>query len=433
MTLLRSYATISDLLEGLIGLRIPLPVFSFGFFVALAFLIAAWLLTKELKRKENQGLLSPVKEDLVVGEPPSFTEVAINAIIGGLLGFKFGVILSDYNAFSSNPQELIFSSEGSILGALIGAALLGYLKYYEKKKQQLPKPQKKKVDVFPHQRVGDIVVLAAVFGILGAKIFSNFEEPNGWQDFFRDPLGNFFSGLTIYGGLILGAAAVIWFARRKKIGVLHLGDAVAPALILAYGIGRIGCQVSGDGDWGIYNSAYVTAEDGSIVEADDSTFIQVLEAYPTYFSYSFSDREDIPHTSFRAPSWMPVSWVAQNFAHNVNDDGLPLPDCEGKFCSVLPVPVFPTAMYETIMSVLLFGLLWVLRKRIAVPGVLFALYIFMTGLERFWIEKIRVNNIVSFAGMKATQAEFISVGLMLFALGFLLVLIRRNRTLTVGK
>ncbi len=276
-------------------------------------------------------------------------------------------------------------------------------------------------------------MLAAVFGILGAKIFSNFEEPNGWQDFFRDPLGNFFSGLTIYGGLILGAAAVIWFARRKKICVLHLGDAAAPALILAYGIGRIGCQVSGDGDWGIYNSAYVTAEDGSIVEADDSTFIQVLEAYPTYFSYSFSDREDIPHTSFRAPSWMPVSWVAQNFAHNVNDDGLPLPDCEGKFCSVLPVPVFPTAMYETIMSVLLFGLLWVLRKRIAVPGVLFALYIFMTGLERFWIEKIRVNNIVSFAGMKATQAEFISVGLMLFALGFLLVLIKRNRTLTVGK
>jgi phosphatidylglycerol:prolipoprotein diacylglycerol transferase len=433
MTLLRSYATISDLLEGLIGLRIPLPVFSFGFFVALAFLIAAWLLTKELKRKEKQGLLSPVKEDLVVGEPPSFTEVAINAIIGGLLGFKFGVILSDYNAFSSNPQELIFSSEGSILGALIGAAFLGYLKYYEKKKQQLPKPEKKKVNVFPHQRVGDIVVLAAVFGILGAKIFSNFEEPNGWQDFFRDPLGNFFSGLTIYGGLILGAAAVIWFARRKKICVLHLGDAAAPALILAYGIGRIGCQVSGDGDWGIYNSAYVTAEDGSIVEADDSTFIQVLEAYPTYFSYSFSDREDIPHTSFRAPSWMPVSWVAQNFAHNVNDDGLPLPDCEGKFCSVLPVPVFPTAMYETIMSVLLFGLLWVLRKRIAVPGVLFALYIFMTGLERFWIEKIRVNNIVSFAGMKATQAEFISVGLMLFALGFLLVLIKRNRTLTVGK
>ncbi len=433
MTLLRSYATISDLLEGLIGLRIPLPVFSFGFFVALAFLIAAWLLTKELKRKEKQGLLSPVKEDLVVGEPPSFTEVAINAIIGGLLGFKFGVILSDYNAFSSNPQELIFSSEGSILGALIGAAFLGYLKYYEKKKQQLPKPEKKKVNVFPHQRVGDIVVLAAVFGILGAKIFSNFEEPNGWQDFFRDPLGNFFSGLTIYGGLILGAAAVIWFARRKKICVLHLGDAAAPALILAYGIGRIGCQVSGDGDWGIYNSAYVTAEDGSIVEADDSTFIQVLEAYPTYFSYSFSDREDIPYTSFRAPSWMPVSWVAQNFAHNVNDDGLPLPDCEGKFCSVLPVPVFPTAMYETIMSVLLFGLLWVLRKRIAVPGVLFALYIFMTGLERFWIEKIRVNNIVSFAGMKATQAEFISVGLMLFALGFLLVLIKRNRTLTVGK
>jgi len=427
MTILRSYATISDLIHGLIGLEIPLPIFSFGFFVALAFLVAAWLLSKELKRKESMGLLHSKTEEVIVGEAPKLHEVALNAIIGGLLGFKIGFVISNYQAFSNDPQSIIFSSEGSVVSALLGASILGYLKYAEQKKQQLPKPEKKKIKIFPHQRVGDIVVIAAIFGILGAKIFSNFEEPNGWKSFFEDPIGNFFSGLTIYGGLILGAAAVIWYAKRKNIGVLHLGDAVAPALILAYGIGRIGCQVSGDGDWGIYNSAYITAEDASVQPSGDTNFDVILDTYSEYFSYSFSDRESVPHKPFKAPDWMPQSWVAQNFAHNVNDDGLPIEGCDGKFCSVLPAPVYPTALYETVMSVLIFTLLWVLRKRILIPGVLFALYIFMNGLERFWIEKIRVNNIVNFAGMKATQAEFISAGLMLFGLLFIGYLVYQNK------
>jgi prolipoprotein diacylglyceryltransferase len=112
----------------------------------------------------------------------------------------------------------------------------------------------------------------------------------------------------------------------------------------------------------------------------------------------------------------------------VNDDGLPLPDCAGPFCSVLPVPVYPTPVYEIIMSFLIFGILWFLRKKWMVPGTLFALYIFFNGFERFWIEKIRVNNILHFAGIRATQAEFISVGFMIFGLLFLWWCIRRNRS-----
>lgn len=85
-----------------------------------------------------------------------------------------------------------------------------------KKSQQLPQPKEESIDVYPHQRLGDIVMMAAIFGILGAKIFSNFEEPNGWKDFLSDPFGNFFNGLTIYGGLLLGALAVILYAKKKK-------------------------------------------------------------------------------------------------------------------------------------------------------------------------------------------------------------------------
>ncbi len=53
--------------------------------------------------------------------------------------------------------------------------------------------------------------------------------------------------------LIAGAFSVIWYTKKYKINTLQLIDAAAPALILAYGIGRIGCQMSGDGDWGVDN------------------------------------------------------------------------------------------------------------------------------------------------------------------------------------
>lgn len=431
MTILRAYATLGELISHLTGAHINLPIFSFGFFVAIAFLVAAWLLSKELARKEQEGLLHPIPEKQVVGLPPKPAEIILNAAIGFVLGFKVGAIIADYATFSANPQAFVFSAEGSWLGGIMGLVLLGWLKYQERKKQQLPRPEERTVQVYPHQRVGDIVVIAAVTGILGAKIFSNFEEPGGWQQFWQDPMGNFFSGLTIYGGLLLGAASVIWFASRKKISVLHLGDAVAPALILAYGIGRIGCQVAGDGDWGIYNTAYMTMEDAGIQHAEPGNFDSVVAMYPRYFDYSFKGMEEVPHGQFKGPDFLPRFLFAQNYAHNVNGDGLPIPGCEGPFCAVLPVPVFPTPLYEILMSLAIFGVLWVLRRRMRFAGGLFALYIFFNGLERFWIEKIRVNNVLEFAGIRATQAEFISVVFMLFGLAFMAFLWQRSRNRTV--
>ena len=64
----------------------------------------------------------------------------------------------------------------------------------------------------------------------------------------------FVSGLTCYWGLICGALGVIWYTRKHKIPLLPLLDVGAPAMMLAYGVGRIGCQLSGDGDWGIVNT-----------------------------------------------------------------------------------------------------------------------------------------------------------------------------------
>ncbi len=426
MIQLRSYATIAELFNSIFNTNWRFPIFSFGFFVGMAFLAAGYVLYLELKRKEKLGILKPVKEKMLVGAPASIAELIFNGIVGYIIGFKIGGMIVSWDAFNAAPQQFIFSMQGNIVGGLLGALGLAYLKFREKKKQQLPTPEEKSFDVYPHERLGDIIMIAAIFGILGAKIFSNFEEPNGWKDFIKDPLGNFFSGLTIYGGLILGAFAVIMYARKKKINVLQLGDAVAPALILAYAVGRLGCQVAGDGDWGILNSAYVSQADGSVALAQPGEFEKAIQANANYYEFEFDSLSNVPHKNFTSKI-LPRSWIAQNYAHNVNGEGVYIEGCKNDWCGQLPVAVFPTPIYETIMSLLIFGFLWMIRKRIRIPGTLLAIYVICAGVERFFIEKIRVNNVLEFMGIHASQATFISIIFITFGFGMILLLRYRSK------
>jgi phosphatidylglycerol---prolipoprotein diacylglyceryl transferase len=387
MIALRAYPAISDFVNDVFGTNVQWPIQSFGFFVAIAFLVAAWLLRLELIRKENLGLMQSTDKKVKVGEPASFQDLAVNGIIGFVIGFKLLFAIFNYSSCASNPQAFVFSSAGSFLGGLIGAAIAIYLKYAEKKKQQLKQPKWETIKVYPHHRVGDIVVIAAIAGFTGAKIFNFLEVPADFDLFLQNPGENLFSGLTIYGGLIIGGIAVLYYALKNKIKPLHLTDAVAPGLILAYGIGRIGCQVSGDGDWGIPN----------------------LLNKPNWLS------------------WLPDSLWSNNFAHNIINEGTLIPGCEGDFCHQLVPGVFPTPIYETVMAAAIFGFLWYMRKKTSIPGVITALYLIFNGIERFFIEKIRVNVKYEFGNIHITQAEIISVIFFLSGLIMLLIVIRNAR------
>lgn len=388
---------------------------SFGFFVAIGFVVAAFVLVKELKRKELEGKLFPLEEVIEVGKPATITELILNAILGFIVGYKaLGIF---FNKESVSPQEYIFSANGSVGGGILLAALFAFLKYREKNKQKLAKPEQRKIRVWPHERVGDITILAAIFGFVGAKIFDNLEN---WNRFIQDPLGNLLSpsGLTFYGGLICATIAILWFARKKKISIRHLVDAAAPALMLAYAIGRIGCQVSGDGDWGILNSAYISDSSGKAVIAGPGDFDKALAANKTIYFNEFGS-DSIPHKTVKAPGFLPTWMVAYSYPHNVNEQGFKMADCEGDHCNALPVPVFPTPFYETLMCLILFVVLILLRKRFAIPGQLFSIYLVLNGIERFFIEKIRVNTKYDIFGFHPTQAEIISTllviaGILLF-------------------
>src|ERR1700743_78822 len=255
-------------LKDLFGISLPFLHFvnSFGFFVALSFIAAAVTLTTELMRKEREGLLYSRRELVMIGKPASPTELTLNFILGFILGFKLIGLFTADSALTNNIQYYMLSVQGNLPAGIILGLLLAGLKWYEKNKQKLPQPQEKKVRIWPHDRVGDLTIYAFIFGFIGAKIFNSLET---WNDFVKDPIGSLigFSGLTFYGGLICAALAIWWYARKNGITFWHLNDACCPGLMLAYAIGRIGCQVSGDGDWGILNSAYTTNVSGKAVLA----------------------------------------------------------------------------------------------------------------------------------------------------------------------
>ncbi len=421
--------------------------YTFGIFVAIAFIVSAWVLTLELKRKEKAGLLTYREETIITGVPATGLQLLINGLIGFLFGYKLIGAFIASRQMGIDLQEYIFSSEGSVMGGVIVGLVLAFLKYREKNKQKLPKPEKRVIRIWPHDRVGDIVILGLVFGIIGAKIFDNLEN---WDRFIENPIGNLFapSGLTFYGGLIFAGVAIIVYARRKRIKIVHLIDSFAPALMIAYAIGRIGCQVAGDGDWGIYNSAYVSDRPGQVVLANPGDFDKKLQENETYFlhgtvadstghSKMVTDRiatnlNDVPHKSFKGPKFLPKWMFAYSYPRNVNEDGVLLPNCEGRYCRALPQPVFPTPFYEIVACFILFLVLWALRRKVKIPGIIFSLYLIFNGIERFLVETIRVNTKYSIFGLHPTQAELISFLLLIAGIAGIVFFSRHHKKNSVS-
>jgi len=290
------FPTLSDLFEYVFGFGIPLPIQTFGLFVALAFVLSYFVFKSEFKRKEKEGYIKP----------------------------------------------------------FMGKGVLTH----------------------PYQLMDTLIFWCAICGFVGARLFSFFENITL---FIADPMPQLLSanGWTFLGGLVFGALIYLYIGHKYGMKLIVLADIGSPGMLVAYAVGRMGCQLSGDGDWGIVNA----------------------RPKPGWLS--------------ALPDWM---W-SFNFPHNVLNSGVLIPNCRGNHCRVLVEGVYPTSFYEIVIISTAFLILWLLRKKIKRSGVVFCLFLLINGLERFFIEQIRVNHFYQILGFNLTQAQLIS--LLMFVGGVL--------------
>ncbi len=377
------YPTIYHFIKDLLGIEICFAkaLQTFGFFVVMAFVSAFWFVVSEFKRKEKQGIFKALQ----VKSPALNTSIDyIGILIWFFFGYKFGALIVDTTCtLADDIRGFLFSAQGNIITGILGAFLGFYFSWREVQKNKTLTPKQTHTE-HPFEWVGTGFFIAAGFGILGAKIFHLLENPDEIAGMFSS-IDSFFSGLTMYGGLVIGGAAVLIYFKKKNIPLLDLCDASMPQLLLGYGVGRLGCQFSGDGDWGIVNTL------------------------PKPESLSF------------LPDW---AWSFQ-YPHNVINAGERIAGCVGDFCHQLPQAVYPTPLYESVFSIVAFFVLWSFRKKIKLTGVMTCLYLMVNGFERFWIEKIRVNTEYPILG-GITQAEIISTLLFLGGLIGLIYILRHK-------
>ncbi|HWT87880.1 MAG TPA: prolipoprotein diacylglyceryl transferase [Candidatus Angelobacter sp.] len=212
-----------------------------------------------------------------------------------------------------------------------------------------------------------IIGIAGLAGIVGARLYHVLESP---QEFFAHPWPMIASryGFAWFGGLIGGFIALILMARHEKIPMLEFLDACAPAACVGYAIGRIGCLLSGDGDYG----------------------------RATSLPWGMSFPNGVESTTGKCLEW-----------------GLPA-DCK----------VHPTPIYEFLIWLVIALILWKLasgpiQKGEKTGGRIFFYYLILTGVARFLVELIRINP-RSFFGM--SNAQTASVASVIVGLAFLVSL-----------
>jgi len=109
--------------------------------------------------------------------------------------------------------------------------------------------------VLPPNFRNSVLLIVAISGIVGSKIIVLLEDYEVFYD------NNIFdavfkkTGISFYGGLLGAALALILYLRKTKINLLPALDAAAPAVLIGYSLGWLGCHFSGDGDWGIVSHA----------------------------------------------------------------------------------------------------------------------------------------------------------------------------------
>ncbi|MBK9255594.1 MAG: prolipoprotein diacylglyceryl transferase [Saprospiraceae bacterium] len=379
---------------------------TFGFMLVVALICCGVMLKSELRRREQEGLIKPIKVVIKESDQLSLSEIIMNVLFILFAGTKIPFIIQNFDLFKGDPASVLFSKSGYwLIGILLAVIAAAY--YFWKNNTSDKKPKFTETLQYPSEKTNDIIIIAGLSGVLGSKLFSVFEDLQG---FFQDPLGQLLSGsgLNVYGGLILAFFVVYRYVKKIGINPVYMMDIGGMGILLGYAVGRIGCQLSGDGDWGI-----------------------VAAAQPDWWIF---------------PDWL---W-SYNYPNNVNNEGVLLSQCDIqaynatltermpiedrclkacgiRYCHELSPGVYPTPVYETTISLLAFGILWLFRRKFTLAGTIFFIYMIFNGVERFLIEMIRVNEKYELLGLNWSQAQYISVLFVLIGIAGLIYLFTKGK------
>jgi phosphatidylglycerol:prolipoprotein diacylglycerol transferase len=212
-----------------------------------------------------------------------------------------------------------------------------------------------------------MITIAGLTGIFCSKVYSALESPT---EFLAHPLGSIFNryGFTWFGGFFGGFFAMLILGKRAKIPLLGFLDACTPAASFGYAIGRMGCLLSGDGDYGI----------------------------PTTLPWGMSFPNGIVPTTGLKGTCALYGWPEN--------------------CKVHPTPI-----YEFLAWCAIGAFLWYLGSKFLHrprdKGLVFCAYLILTGIARYLVEIIRINPRV-FLGL--TNAQIVSILSVLAGIGLFL-------------
>jgi phosphatidylglycerol:prolipoprotein diacylglycerol transferase len=211
----------------------------------------------------------------------------------------------------------------------------------------------------------DLLAGIAIGGVVGARLYYNALH---FDAFLANPIGELFqrAGLVWYGGFIGGVVGYYYQIRKRKLPLALMFDATAPALAVAYAIGRMGCFLVGD-DYGLPTDHWIGI-----------AFPQGTP--PTTAGYLRSVGADIPPGT-------PDSAI---------------------------LAVHPTQLYEVAAGLLMFAFLWRFGGKPHRLGQPFALFMSFYAVERFFIEFVRAKSDRLLLGLSTSQ--FASIFLLTIAL-----------------
>src|SRR5271165_2091610 len=219
-----------------------------------------------------------------------------------------------------------------------------------------------------------IVIAAAVMGLVGSRVYAILDD---LPTYLADPKSMIFSGsgFVFYGGMIGGILGAYIVSRRYRIGFGETMDMCGPALAIGQAIGRMGCQLAGDGDWGLPSTMpWAMAYPRAIVGWNSETVLKLDEHYRLVSGYF---------------------------------DG---------------VRVHPAPIYETILYLGVFAILWSMRKTSHPAGRLIHWYLVLAGGARFFVEFWRINPRVLYM---FSEAQLIAFGMM--AIGGIALILTREK------